>query len=155
MSTHAAIRVIGQGEAVSFYQRTDGYPTWVLRNLANWIESGGHQESFGVAVKRFEEAHESSFSPEIQLKSNRIALIHSDVSLEDFAGDWFYQVDLVEKSLTIYCLNEFLNINNTFKPVDPLIYISLLMDKFKQDETESIQKSLKTIEENGFSINPR
>lgn len=155
MSTHAAIRIIGQNEAVSLYQRTDGYPTWVLRNIANWIDDGGHQENFDVAIEKFEEVHEASFGSVLKSKSSNIAMTHCDVSLDDFGGEWFYQVDLVEKSLKIYCLDGFLNVNHLLSPVDPLIYVSLLIDEAKQGETEVIQNSLKTIEKNGFSINPR
>lgn len=158
MSTSAATHVVRNGTHISAYQRSDGYPTWVLRNIAQVLASGATESTVSLdeTVKRLGDIHYTGYSPELRASCEKIGdrglhlTRYNDPEKCVEGSCWVYILDFDRRDVQVWCNSTYLGGEGQ---VDPMIYLAALYQECQDDERVEIQKSIDLIREHGFTIN--
>lgn len=157
MSTSAATHVVRGGAHISVFQRSDGYPTWVLKHIAKVIEIVAAQASVSLdeIAERFDESHYSGYSEELRAScSSRdddgLHLTRFDDPEKSVDGfSWNYILDFDNRDVQVWCNSSAVGDGQ----VDPMIYLQALYEECQNEERAMIQQSLDVIRAQGFTVN--
>lgn len=143
MSTTASIQITGGTGSVLFFQESDGYPSFVLNHLPNWLHNA--HSAPGVCVGDFMQAYGA-------VVGGRGVTVDIDEEPLDNGedADWVYLIDLSRKILTVQ-RRQYTGDQN---PVDPLCELEVILDAYKAEVRCSIGRAVGAINDAGFTIAP-
>lgn len=154
MSTSAGIHLVRNGNHVSLSQRSDGYPTWVLKQLATCIQSDANQ-SLEDTAERLATQHYMSYAEKtrehVAMQGNTLRLVrYYDPSKGVDSHQWNYILDFDKREVQVFCNNNWSLKDNR---VDPMVHLHVIMDEYQEEERRAIQESVDAILAAGFVIN--
>lgn len=152
MSTSAGIHIVRNGNHVSLSQRSDGYPTWVLKQLAACIKYDNYLSLEDTAV-HLGNLHYMSYDKETRdvcMRGNTLQLVRFyDPNKSVDSHQWNYILDFDQREVQVF-RNEFPRDEGM---VDPMAFLESIMDECKEEERNAIQESVDVILAAGFVIN--
>lgn len=161
MGTSASIQIIDNGEVISLSQRSDGNPTFVLKNLAKWIVSGKHQRFQGMAqnIEVLQLLHLMQYDEKVR-KANESDVLYHGLNLykdpvpntETDTHTWCYVVDLHKPEIKVYCNDSFINPRCTSVTISPLAYLRAIEEEALVEEETELRSSMNALNAAGFPI---
>lgn len=162
MGTSASTQIIKKGEVISLSQRSDGYPTFVLNNLAKWIASGDHERFQGLAqnVESLQLIHLMSYRAEVRNNSQSEKLyqglnLYKDTvpNTETDTHTWCYTVDLDQRQIKVFCNDSYIDPRAENLTISPLEYLKTIGEEALVEEETQLRTSMNALLAAGFAIN--
>lgn len=162
MGTSASTQIIKKGEVISLSQRSDGYPTFVLKNLGKWITSGDHDRFQGLAqnVESLQIIHLMSYSEEVRNNSQSdipyqgLDLYKDAVpNTETDTHTWCYVVDLDQRLIKVFCNDSYIDPRDENLTISPLEYLKAICEEALVEEETQLRTSMNALLAAGFAIN--
>lgn len=156
MSTPASIQIIQNEQVVSVSQRSDGYPTHLLKNVAHWISTGGADKAHGLAsnVASLRHVHLMSYSEEVRNGCPGLEMVVDlEPNLETDTNTWCYVVDLDSRNIKVFCNDTFIDPRTENLTICPLQYLKAILDKHVVAEESEIRAIITDLADAGFTIN--
>lgn len=143
MTTTASIQITSPTASTLFYQECDGYPSYTLNHLAEWLGaplnwSGDIRTGFLL-----------TYAADVGVLG---AAVHLDDDPLDNGedADWVYLIDLTNRTLTIHHQQY----TGDRSPVHPHKELDVILEAYKAEVYCAIGRAIQNIEEAGFTLTP-
>jgi hypothetical protein len=163
MGTSATIQVDRSGESISLSQPNDGYPIFVLPNLASWIVSVAENQKLSLShgIERLKQLHINSYNLSGIDSHGRGLTVNKKADPLDWAyafqkmtpPNWAYHVDLDMKNIEVSCATNDHDRHDKQLLADPSGLLAALEKSAVSRGEESLRDSLRDLMIAGFTIN--